>query len=121
MTKEDFRRVVGQNIKAERTARGMSIDELAELVSLSSGFIGLIERGERGLTLYNIWRICLILDLNINDLLFTSQAKGLNRNTLNQKRKKIHALSSMFGETELDFIISFLKELKKIIVNSKQA
>ena len=41
---------IGERIRELRTSYCLSIDELAELLGVSSGFLGLIERGKRGIT-----------------------------------------------------------------------
>ncbi|MCL2235771.1 MAG: helix-turn-helix transcriptional regulator [Defluviitaleaceae bacterium] len=61
MTRKELCTLIGMNIRAERHSRGLTIDEFAELLDLSPGFVGLIERGERGVTAYNLLKISRVL------------------------------------------------------------
>lgn len=49
MTKE-----LGQRIRAERTARKMTQEELAERADLHPTYIGQVERGEKSLTIASL-------------------------------------------------------------------
>jgi transcriptional regulator with XRE-family HTH domain len=53
----DRRAVFGEQVRALREARGYSQEFLAELANLHRTYIGGIERGERNVSLLNIWRI----------------------------------------------------------------
>ena len=48
MTKEQLRYEIGKNIKNERFAYGMSLQELAELLDMKPNALYAIERGVRG-------------------------------------------------------------------------
>ena len=52
MTKE-----LGQRIRAERTARKMTQEELAERADLHPTYIGQVERGEKSLTIASLEKI----------------------------------------------------------------
>jgi transcriptional regulator with XRE-family HTH domain len=53
----DRKAAFGARVKAIRENRGYSQERLAELASLHRTYIGGVERGERNLSLVNIWRI----------------------------------------------------------------
>jgi transcriptional regulator with XRE-family HTH domain len=55
MTKEKLRIVMGKNLREERKIQGMARRELANLTNISIIHIGLIERGERGMTSFNLY------------------------------------------------------------------
>lgn len=50
-------------IRAIREGRGYSQERLAELASLHRTYIGGVERGERNVSLVNIWRIAEALGI----------------------------------------------------------
>ena len=54
MTKE-----LGQRIRAERTARKMTQEELAERADLHPTYIGQVERGEKSLTIASLENLSL--------------------------------------------------------------
>jgi transcriptional regulator with XRE-family HTH domain len=51
-------KLLGKRIRTERTNRGLTQDNLAEAVGVSSPYIGQIERGERGVSLETLINIC---------------------------------------------------------------
>ena len=57
MTKEGINCLVGRNIRQVRTSRNMTVDELADVLEITSGYIGLLERGKRGATAFNLHRL----------------------------------------------------------------
>lgn len=62
----------GKQLKALRTDRGYSQERLAELARLHRTYIGGIERGERNVSLENIWRIADALGVNPSHLFAAS-------------------------------------------------
>lgn len=53
----DLQRVVGQNLRAYRQAKGLSQEAFADLVGVHRTYMGGLERGERNLTLKSVERI----------------------------------------------------------------
>ena len=115
MTKERLRIIIGENIRNERMARNISIDELAEMLELTSGFVGLIERGQRGTTSCTLYKLAEVFDISIDTLFYRSEdsALSLSEEPKGQvKRKKINSLISDFSDRELDFLIAVIKNLR---------
>lgn len=59
----------GATVRKYRHAKLMTQEELAEKASLHTNYIGSLERGERNVSLFNIWRIALGLGMTTSDLL----------------------------------------------------
>jgi transcriptional regulator with XRE-family HTH domain len=59
----------GDRIRRLRTARGLTQEQLAELTGFHRTYIGMIERGERNLSLTNIATFAETLELSISELL----------------------------------------------------
>ncbi|MBX3268336.1 MAG: helix-turn-helix transcriptional regulator [Acidobacteria bacterium] len=59
----------GDRIRRLRTARGLTQEQLAELTGFHRTYIGMIERGERNLSLTNIATFADTLELRISELL----------------------------------------------------
>jgi transcriptional regulator with XRE-family HTH domain len=59
----------GQRLRKMRHERLMTIEQLAELADLHPNYVGSIERGERNVSLFNIWRIADGLDVAASQLL----------------------------------------------------
>ena len=119
MSKERLRIIIGENIRTERTARNMSIDELAEMLELTSGFVGLIERGQRGATPSTLFKLADIFGLSIDTFFYNTDSSSLSfaeaRDDVQRtiaKRKKVATLISDFTEEELNFVIRMVKSLR---------
>jgi transcriptional regulator with XRE-family HTH domain len=59
----------GQRIRQLRTARGLTQEKLAELTGFHRTYIGMVERGERNLSLTNIAVFAATFEMCISDLL----------------------------------------------------
>ena len=60
--------VFGKRIRELRLQRGLSQEKLAELATLHRTYIGAIERGERNVSLKNIYKIAKALDVTLEDI-----------------------------------------------------
>lgn len=58
----------GRAVKSIRREKGFSQEELAERAGLHRTYIGMIERGEKNLTLENIGKIAKSLNISIVEL-----------------------------------------------------
>lgn len=63
----------GERISYFRKQAGYSQEKLAELASVHRTYIGMIERGEKNITLKNIVKIAKALNVDISELL-----RGIN-------------------------------------------
>ena len=60
--------VFGARLRELRSAHNLTLEMLAERADLHANYVGAVERGERNLTLFNIWRIAGALGLPTTDL-----------------------------------------------------
>jgi transcriptional regulator with XRE-family HTH domain len=65
----DLQRAVGRNLRAYRTARGLSQEAFAAVLEVHRTYMGGLERGERNLTLRSVERLAARLGLEPLDLL----------------------------------------------------
>ena len=115
MTKERLRIIIGENIRNERISRNISIDELAEMLELTSGFVGLIERGQRGTTSSTLFKLADVFGVSIDTLFYRGEDSSMRLSeepTGEVKRKKISSLISDFSDKELDFVINVVKSFR---------
>lgn len=59
----------GIRVRKLRLSRGLSQERLAEACSLHRTYIGMIERGEKNLTISNIYKVSLGLGVSPSELL----------------------------------------------------
>lgn len=75
-TRADPKRTLGQNVRRIRHEAGISQEELADRAELHRTYISSIERGERNVSVENIFAIADALDVPPGDLLRPIPAKG---------------------------------------------
>ena len=61
---------VGQRIKASREKRGLTQEQLSELLALTPHFLSSVERGVTGISLEKLRQLCLVLNVSSDFLLF---------------------------------------------------
>lgn len=66
--KKDILLKFGRKVREERLKKQLSQEQLAELADVHRTYIGMIERGEKNITLENIEKISSALGLKIKDL-----------------------------------------------------
>jgi len=59
----------GAALRDLRLAQGLTIEKLAEAAELHTNYVGSVERGERNVSLFNIWRLAVALKLPAADLM----------------------------------------------------
>ena len=59
----------GETVRKIRTQKGLSQEQLAHLSDVHRTYIGMIERGEKNITLINIQKIAVGLSVKLVDLL----------------------------------------------------
>jgi transcriptional regulator with XRE-family HTH domain len=60
----DRRKAFGRRLRELRISKGYSQEWLAELAGLHRTYVGDVERGERNISLDNIWRLANALGVN---------------------------------------------------------
>jgi len=58
----------GERVRAKRLEKGLSQEELAVKAGVHRTYIGMIERAEKNITLSNIEKVAIALELDIEDL-----------------------------------------------------
>ncbi len=67
-TDKDYIKSFGQNIQKLRKQLGISQEELAYRAGFHRTYVGMIERGERNITLSNLKKLAKALERDIKDL-----------------------------------------------------
>lgn len=74
------RKALGKKIRAERQQLNLTQEKLAELIGVSTTYVGFIERGERTVTLEKIIQIANALHVSVDYLLTDSIEASLDNN-----------------------------------------
>jgi len=67
--KSEVLRKFGDRVREIRTKKGLSQEQLAHIADVHRTYIGMIERAEKNITLLNIEKIAIALEVSINELL----------------------------------------------------
>lgn len=68
--------LVGNNIKRERLKAGYTQEKFSELVGIGTKSLSAIERGTVGVSLTTLLKICKVLSISSNSLLFENTPKN---------------------------------------------
>jgi transcriptional regulator with XRE-family HTH domain len=74
--KADLRKVLADNVKEYRNAKGLSQEELADQCGLHRTYIGSVERRERNVTLGTLELLAHALKTTVPDLLTLKDPSG---------------------------------------------
>ncbi len=67
--KDERNKIFARNLKAERYRKGITQAELAEYTNVSESTISLLERGIQTPSIFLVFDISKVLEIDINDLL----------------------------------------------------
>ncbi len=68
--KKDLNVQIGANIKRARENAGLTQDKLSEMIGLGVKSLSAIERGTVGISLASLCKLCQVLSVSSDDLLF---------------------------------------------------
>lgn len=88
--RKDLNVLVGANIKREREKAGFTQDQFSELLGIGSKSLSSVERGVVGVSLTTLLKICDILHISANVLLY-QQAQENDADSIAFQLKKLNA------------------------------
>lgn len=112
MQSKELNAIIGKNIRFKRKQLGLSIEELAIILDIKSGFLGLVERGQRGASLKNLYNICKLFNITLDDLVFKDleQKDIKNENFINNEKEEILLYLNILNSKELNYLCQVIKE-----------
>ena len=115
LTKNEIRTLMGENLRKLRMERGLSLEELAKLLGISPAFLGLVERGRRGLTAYNIFKLTTVFDISAEAFLTgIDDLSDTNAESCESIcHKKLAAVTRDFPKEKLEFLIAMADALEE--------
>ena len=69
LNESEIKKRFGARVRSARKRKGLSQEKLALVCDLDRTYIGGVERGERNISLINIYRIAIALDVEAGRLL----------------------------------------------------
>ena len=103
--RKDLNVLVGTNIKREREKAGLTQDQFSELLGIGSKSLSSIERGVVGVSLATLLRICEMLHISANVLLYEPAQK----NDVDSIALQLSMLSAEQFEIASDVITDLIK------------
>lgn len=103
--RKDFNVLVGANIKREREKAGLTQDQFSEMLGIGSKSLSSIERGVVGISLTTLLKICDILRISANVLLYEQS----QNNDADSIALQLKMLSAEQFEITSDVIASLIK------------
>ncbi len=109
---------IGKNIRIFRKERKLTIDKLAEMSGLSSKYLQSVEVGVRNISIKNLGRVTIALNLNFRFLISKSCA-GNSQNDIQiaeilEKLKYLNTLELKLIEGMLDGMDIVIKEYRRL-------
>lgn len=123
------KRSIGQRIRNERESLALSREEFAEMVDLSSYYVGQLERGERQMSLTALVKIANCLHISLDYLVFGVSPKdtcyireisnSYEVENLNKyKEKDINYLINKCSPKELELFKKLIKTILPYLGNN---
>ena len=103
--RKDLNVLVGANIKREREKAGFTQDQFSELLGIGSKSLSSIERGVVGVSLTTLLKICDILHISANVLLYEQTQK----NAVDSITLQLELLSAEQFEIASDVMTNLIK------------
>ena len=66
---KQYQVLLGEKIRAERMRKGISQEQLGEIAKVHRTYVGMIERGEKNITLQNLVKFAKALGQEVRDLI----------------------------------------------------
>ena len=67
---KDTNIAIGERVRRARTETGFSREQLAEMLEISALFLGYIECGQRGMSITTLQKLCRVLNVSADYILF---------------------------------------------------
>ncbi len=121
----DYNKIIGSNIRFERQKRDLTIEELSEILNIAPGFLGLIERGQRGTSIKNLCKIAEFFSISLDQLITrpagtvikTDEEILAEKTEAAQLEERYNTATSLIhglNLIELDFVITTIKSMRKL-------
>ncbi len=104
-------KLLGMRIRQERSRKSLTQEQLSEMCNISSSYIGIIERGDKKLSVETLVKIASILEVSTDSLL-KDTVKQLSESRVNDLMSIVNNLSQKEMEMVVDVISTMANHLK---------
>ncbi len=111
----DLLKLVGEQIRIIRKAKGMTQEGLADKSGLSFSYISDVERGTRNISLQSLEKIINSLDITPNEIFNFKEIDS--NNDLDDKRMIVEIIRSLLMSRRLDEV-KFIQKVAKEFINT---
>jgi transcriptional regulator with XRE-family HTH domain len=92
---------VGNRIKKNREQMGLTRDQFAEMIDISTSFFTQIERGEKLMSVQTLVKIAIKLNLSLDYLIWGDSSIDVNKDTLidninNASKRELKVIDNIF-------------------------
>ena len=120
----EYNRIIGSNIRFERRKKNLTIEDLSEILNIAPGFLGLIERGQRGTSIKNLCTSADLFGLTLDQLITEDLSGNLElkepvKSDYDKKLETCESLIRSLNSDELEFIICEIRNLRKLMRDSE--
>ena len=109
--------MIGKKIREWRTRKKMTQEQLAALVEREPAYISRIENGRQRPSLDTLLRICVALELDMNDLL--SDVSTVKKTKIIARMREIELLLDGCNDYEVGVLLQNAEALKGILKRSR--
>lgn len=114
ISKRQFNEIIGKNVRKLRNGLDMSMNDFAEILGLTVATISLIERGERAITSYSIFKLSEALELPIGDFYHGTDAVMFDSPTKEVLLEQINVMARTFRDDQLKCLIEIARGIVKL-------
>lgn len=115
--KKNINLEIGERVRQTRISRGFSREHLAELLEISTLFLGYIECGQRGMSLNTLQKLCIVLNVSADYILLGREESG---DSLEEIINAVGELDPKYHSVALESINSLKKLITLIKDTNKQ-
>lgn len=103
--------LIGERIKDLRNENKISRERLSEIIGVSSSFINLVERGDSGISVDNLYRISRVFGVSVDHLL-TGEQDGAIVISNPVRQSRLNALLGNCTDSEFEFVVGLIRYVK---------
>ena len=102
--------VIGKNIRKYRKLKGLTLEQLAEILETETNYLGQCERGERRFSLDKLVDIIKYFGVTANDIITLPNKRKRKNKENNPYLQEINNLLEYCNDNQLAVVLNMLKE-----------